>query len=202
MTEHVRGPLRPRPPVEPAVLAAFADAVDACRDVQEALASTHPAAATSDRVTALLREAAGLLADSRVPEDDALVGRVRDRPGRGHPVVPPLRVDTRTTGRLTGSVVLPRTWTGTGGAHGGTLPFLFDEAFGALANSGDRPYGRTAALHVDYRSVTPLEREMQLVALFDREEGRKRYLTATLHAGDVLVAEANALFVVLKPGQA
>jgi acyl-coenzyme A thioesterase PaaI-like protein len=191
------------PPVEPAVLAAFGDAVDACRDVQEALASTRPSAATSARVAALLHEAAGLLADCRVPEDDALVGRVPG-PSRAavHPVVPPLRVDTRTSERLTGRVVLPRTWTGTGGAHGGTLPFLFDEAFGALANSGGRPYGRTAALHVDYRSVTPLERELRLEALFDREEGRKRFLTATLHAGEVLVAEANALFVVLKPGQA
>jgi hypothetical protein len=36
---------------------------------------------------------------------------------------------------------------------------------------------------------------------YEREEGRKRFLTGWVRDGDVLVAEAEALFVALRPGQ-
>lgn len=183
------------------MLQAFSNAVEALNAVREALSSTRPPVEVSAEAALRLRAVADLLAPHAVGPDAALVGRVAGVAGRGHPLVPPLVVDARSAERLDGRVVLRRSWIGTGGAHGGTLPLLFDEAFGALANHGDRPYGRTAFLHVDFRSVTPLDRELRLAAVFDREEGRKRFLRGTLHDGEVLVAEAHALFVVLRPGQ-
>jgi hypothetical protein len=60
---------------------------------------------------------------------------------------------------------------GNGAAHGGAIPLVFDEVMGRLANTGGRPPSRTASLHVNYRSITPIERELQLTARFDREEG-------------------------------
>jgi acyl-CoA thioesterase FadM len=64
-----------------------------------------------------------------------------------------------------------------------------------------RSPARTAYLHVDFRHVTPVETELQVRVRFDREEGRKRFLRGTLHDGDTLCAEAEGLFVALRPGQ-
>jgi hypothetical protein len=36
---------------------------------------------------------------------------------------------------------------------------------------------------------------------FESEQGRKRFLRGTVHHGDRLCAEAEGLFVELKPGQ-
>ena len=66
---------------------------------------------------------------------------------------------------------------------------------------GSRPPARTAYLHVNYRNITPIERELQLTARFDREEGRKRFLSGELRDGDTLCADVEGLFVALRPGQ-
>jgi hypothetical protein len=76
-----------------------------------------------------------------------------------------------------------------------------DEILGRLANSGGRTRSRTAYLHVDYRSVTPIGEELTFDGRFDRVEGRKRYLSGRMYRGEVLVTEANGLFVELRPGQ-
>ena len=55
---------------------------------------------------------------------------------------------------------------------------------------------------MNYRSITPIDVELTLSGRFDREEGRKRFLVAELRAGDTLLADAEGLFVALKPGQA
>ncbi|APB01194.1 hypothetical protein NS506_07169 [Nocardia seriolae] len=60
---------------------------------------------------------------------------------------------------------------------------------------------RTAFLHVDYRSITPLNTELKVHGWVERQEGRKVFVRATLHDGDRLCAEAHGLFVLLKPGQ-
>ena len=41
-----------------------------------------------------------------------------------------------------------------------------------------------------------------MIVRFDREEGRKRYLTGEIRHGERLCAEAHGLFVVLRPGSA
>ncbi|MBE7162235.1 MAG: hypothetical protein INR72_13400 [Williamsia herbipolensis] len=60
---------------------------------------------------------------------------------------------------------------------------------------------RTAYLTVNYRSITPLYRDLTVRTGIDRIDGRKIFVTATMHDGDRLCAEADGLFVALKPGQ-
>jgi hypothetical protein len=70
-----------------------------------------------------------------------------------------------------------------------------------LGNSGGRTRARTAYLHVNYRAITPVDHELVLRAAIGREEDRKRFVTGTLHDGERLVADAEGLFVELRPGQ-
>jgi hypothetical protein len=48
---------------------------------------------------------------------------------------------------------------------------------------------------------TPIEPEWQLTARFDREEGRKRFLSGKRRDGGRLCADVEGLFVALRPGQ-
>ena len=73
---------------------------------------------------------------------------------------------------------------------------------GRLANTGGRarPRGpRTCTSATG--AITPIDRELQLTARFDREEGRKRFLSAELRDGGTLCAEAEGLLVALRPGR-
>jgi acyl-coenzyme A thioesterase PaaI-like protein len=90
---------------------------------------------------------------------------------------------------------------GNGAAHGGTLPLLFDDVMGRIANSGSRAVARTAYLHVNYRKVTPIGVELEVEAKVDRIEGRKRWVTGRLLQDGTVLADAEALFVELLPGQ-
>jgi len=72
---------------------------------------------------------------------------------------------------------------------------------GQLANAGDRPPSRTAYLHTDYRSITPIGKDLSVRGWFVSEEGRKRVLRAELKDGDTLCAEAEGLFIALRPDQ-
>jgi hypothetical protein len=86
-------------------------------------------------------------------------------------------------------------------AHGGTLPLLFDEILGRLANAGGRSMARTAYITVNYRQVTPIGVELSLDATLDAIEGRKRWCSGRLFNDHTLIAEAEGLFVQLLPGQ-
>lgn len=103
--------------------------------------------------------------------------------------------------RLSGSVNFGRFHVGRGAAHGGAISLVFDEVMGALAGSRQRSRTRTAYLHVDFRAVTPIEKELNVQAWFDSEVGRKRFLRASISDGDVVCAEAHGLWIELKPGQ-
>jgi acyl-coenzyme A thioesterase PaaI-like protein len=114
----------------------------------------------------------------------------------------PFVADEQDETSITGRVVFDRFYLGgNGAAHGGALPLLFDEVLGMLGNSAGRTRARTAYLHVNYRAITPVDRELVLRAAIEREDGRKRFVTSTLHDGDRLVADAEGLFVELRPGQ-
>lgn len=83
----------------------------------------------------------------------------------------------------------------------GPSPLLFDEVLGQLANSGEREPSRTAYLHTDYRAITPIGAELEVRGWFVSEQGRKRILRAELTHGDTVCAEAEGLFIVLRPDQ-
>jgi hypothetical protein len=187
------------PPVPPA---GYAELIEAVRTLQDRFTAAAPPAEVVDEVTATLRAAADRLAAYEVDERRQLAGHLPDLPGRGQAMIPPLVIEREDERTSEGHVTIGRFYLGANGAvHGGALPPVVDDLLGRLANSGDRVPCRTAYLRVDYRSITPVDQKLTVRGWFDREEGRKRFLRATIHAGDVLCAEADALFVALKPGQ-
>lgn len=141
-------------------------------------------------------------AEYEAAESEAPAGSRLDLPGRGHPFLLPHIVDHWSDTRVEARVTFTQFHLGgNGAAHGGSLPLLFDEVLGRLANSNGRNIARTAYIHVNYRHITPVGRELRLEATLDREEGRKRYASGLLLDGEVVVSDAEGLFVELRPGQ-
>lgn len=180
----------------------FPAMIDALRTLQDRLTAAAPPEDLVAEVTRTLTDLSARLEPHTVGERAQLTGHLVHLPGRGQTMAPVLHIDEHDHDHVRGRVTFGRFYLGGNGAvHGGAIPLLFDEIMGRLANTGGRPPSRTAYLHVDYRSITPVEAELRVEARFDREEGRKRFLTGTLHHGDILCAEAEGLFVALRPGQ-
>jgi acyl-coenzyme A thioesterase PaaI-like protein len=179
----------------------FGRLIDNLRVLQDRVTAARPPADVISAVADQLAAAAELLARYGVAEPDQVTGHRPDLPGRGQTMAPVFLVDEWDAEHASGRVTFGRFYLGGNGAvHGGAIPLLFDDVIGRLANTG-RSVARTAYLHVDFRSVTPIEKPLRLRARFYREEGRKRFIHATLHDGDRLCAEADGLFVMLRPGQ-
>lgn len=79
-------------------------------------------------------------------------------------------------------------------AHGGAVATLFDEVLGVAATAAGAT-GMTAGLEVRYRGGTPLGVPLRVVAHCVRRDGRKSFASGELMSGDVVVAEATAVFV-------
>jgi hypothetical protein len=79
---------------------------------------------------------------------------------------------------------------------------LFDSLLGFTAFRLSRSRAqRTAFLHVDYRKIAPVEKQLLLDAGLDGIEDRKIFVSGRVLDGDVVLAEAHALFVKLRAGQ-
>jgi acyl-coenzyme A thioesterase PaaI-like protein len=120
--------------------------------------------------------------------------------GRANPMAAPLvsQVVRREDGTeiVEGRVTVGRRYEGPpNGVHGGYVAGLFDDVLGAAQALIDGPSGLTGTLHVRYRNVTPLDTELVFRAWIDHVSGRRIKAHATCHAGEVLTAEAEALFV-------
>lgn len=150
-----------------------------------------------------LQKVCDLLAPFDTDEWSSPSGRRLDLPMRGNLLAVPMKVKKTDTGELRGWARFRRFHLGRNGAvHGGAIALLFDSLLGTaswLLTGG--PYQRTAYLHVNYRSIVPIETELQIDAGISRVEGRKIFVEARLCDGDTLLTDAEALFVRLKPGQ-
>jgi len=188
------------PELAPAA-ASFPTMIDALRVLQNRITGSVPGAELAAEVSRTLSDLAIQLGAHAVDEPAQLAGRM-DLPGRGQAMVPVIYLDEQDEQHAVGRVTFGRFYLGgNGAAHGGAIPLVFDDVMGRLANTGGRLPSRTAYLRVNYRSITPIDRELQLTARFDREEGRKRFLSGELRDGSTLCAEAEGLFVALRPGQ-
>jgi acyl-coenzyme A thioesterase PaaI-like protein len=100
---------------------------------------------------------------------------------------------------IVGRVTYPIQFEGPPGCvHGGFLAMAFDELLGyAQAESGNP--GMTAHIEVDFRAPSPLGTELVFRARCDRVEGRKIHVSADLHHGDQLCAQARAIFISMRP---
>ncbi|MCP2288565.1 PaaI family thioesterase [Nocardia amikacinitolerans] len=151
---------------------------------------------------AILKELNDKLDAAVVDEWSAPTWTRVDLPARGNITLPPFVVDRADRDGVTARITF-RTYHlgGNRAAHGGQIAIGFDDLLGMAAAVHAGAVTRTASLTVDYRSITPLNTELRLHAWAERQEGRKVYVRATLHDGERLCAEANGLFIVLKPGQ-
>lgn len=182
--------------------AEYGDMIAALRDFLDHVAAAAPDTATIVALKQDLRGWADRLAQSAVPERRQIFARRLDLPGRGQTMSPNFIPTAGDHEKVEGSVTFGRYFLGGGGAvHGGAIPLLFDEVLGRLASSGDRAPARTAYLHTDFRSITPVGEELAVRAWFVSEQGRKRVLRAQLTHGDTLCAEAEGLFIELRPDQ-
>ncbi len=180
----------------------FAAVIGELRRVQSLVNSTRPSDDVADLAAARLGEIAELLAPWSASEWRSPAGKRIDLPGRGHPLLPHFVIGERTAEAITARVVFDRFYLGGNDAvHGGALSLLFDEVLGLLGNPDVAAIARTAYLHVNYRSIAPLDVELELRGAYDRCEGRKRYISGTLHHGNVIVADDEELFVELLAGQ-
>jgi acyl-coenzyme A thioesterase PaaI-like protein len=176
--------------------------IAALRAFLDDVAAAAPDAATTVALTDDLHRWADRLGQFAVPERRQIFARRLDLPGRGQTMSPSFIPIAGDREKVAGKVTFGRYFLGGGGAvHGGAIPLLFDEVLGRLASSGDRAPARTAYLHTDFRSITPVGVELAVRAWFVSEQGRKRVLRAQLTHGDTLCAEAEGLFIELRPDQ-
>jgi acyl-coenzyme A thioesterase PaaI-like protein len=91
---------------------------------------------------------------------------------------------------------------GNSAVHGGMIPLLYDWHFGMIVSTAGLSPSRTAYLHVDYRSITPIDERLTARGRIGEIDGRKVFVTATMTAADgTLLSEANGLMVRLLPHQ-
>ncbi len=182
--------------------AGYPEMIDQLRVLLDQVRAATPPPAVVSEVSKLTQELSEHLLPYLAPEPDWVSGKLSRVPGRAQLLVPVFSVDELDDQHMAGRVRFGQHYLGSNGAvHGGAIPLLFDDILGRLAITGGRSSSRTAYLHVDYRSITPVDEDLRIECWFDREEGRKRFLRGILRRGDQVCAEVNGLFVALRPGQ-
>jgi acyl-coenzyme A thioesterase PaaI-like protein len=177
--------------------------IDAVRTLQDL---TRAADAPDDVITeaaGLVEKVSTLLEPYSADEWNSPSGRRMDLPNRGNILAIPLDLHKVDDTHIAGTALFRRFHLGrNGAAHGGAVAQLFDALLGytAFTLSGSRAQ-RTAFLHVDYRKIAVVEKELTVDASLDGVEDRKIFVSGRLLDGDAVVAEAHALFVKLRPGQ-
>jgi acyl-coenzyme A thioesterase PaaI-like protein len=177
--------------------------IDAVRRLQDhARAVDAPDDVITDAAD-LLDKVSALLTPFDADEWSSPSGRRMDLPMRGSILTVPMSAHKTEDGRIQGWARFARFHLGRNGAvHGGSIGMLFDTVLGltsAVLTGGPRQ--RTAYLHINYRQIVPIEKKLQIDAAVDRVDGRKIFISGRLSDGDTVLADAEALFVLLKPGQ-
>ena len=118
--------------------------------------------------------------------------------GASNPIAPPVRVEV--DGRVVrASANLTRPYEGPPGfVHGAVIASVFDLLLG-LANVVSGNPAMTGTLTVRYLRPTPLFTDLTFTTETDRAEGRKVFVRGTLHADGAPTAEAEGIFVQMRP---
>jgi acyl-coenzyme A thioesterase PaaI-like protein len=126
--------------------------------------------------------------------------------GLENPIAPPIRVrvvhgeDGRFS-RLVGEANFDYQYEGPPTCvHGGIIAETFDEVLGAATIASGNP-GMTGTLTIRYRRPTPLRTDLRIEAHLTGRSGRKIKAWAGLYDGDQLTAEAEGLFIEVRPTQ-
>ncbi len=84
--------------------------------------------------------------------------------------------------------------------HGGVIAETFDEMLGAANMVAGNP-GMTGTLTIRYRTPTPLRTPLRIEARCLDRDGRKIRTWGGIYHGDRLTAEAEGLFIEVRPTQ-
>lgn len=181
--------------------------VEAVRTLQDLARGADAPDGVITEAAGLLEKVTDLLEPYRADEWHSPSGRRFDLPNRGNILQVPTVLSRTDDGRIAGQATFRRFHLGrNGAAHGGAVALLFDSLLGYTAYKLTQSrYQRTAYLHVNYRRIAPVETPLHVEARIDRIEGRKIFVEGRLLSGDsegeAVLADAEALFVKLKPGQ-
>lgn len=198
------------PGAEPTpIQAAKRRAGDAVRQLTEQLAGTDAGEemllAIAEEIESMVRSFrgapraayTGFAEAANAPDAERMGGTLLDRSpvmGLANPIAPPMQLRMASE-RVEGIVTFGAAYEGPPGCvHGGWIAAAFDEVLGASQSLSGKA-GMTAYLHIDYRSPTPLHRELRFEGELDRVEGRKIFTRGRVFDGDVLCAEAQGLFI-------
>lgn len=177
--------------------------VEAVRTLQDHARAVDAPDEVITEAAGLIEDVSKLLAPYYGDEWNSPSGRRMDLPNRGNILQVPFYLAKTDDGRIRGTATFRRYHLGRNGAvHGGALGLLFDSALGYTASKLTKsPYQRTAFLHINYRKIVPIKKELQIDAGIVRIDGRKIFVEGRLLDGDTLLTDAEALFVKLRPGQ-
>lgn len=177
--------------------------VEAVRTAQDLARGADAPDDVVTRAADLIESANRLLAPFEADEWHSPSGRRFDLPNRGSILSVPVDLHVTDDGRIRGTALFRRFHLGRNGAvHGGSLAHLFDSLLGFTAfKLSDSKAQRTAFLHVNYRHIAVIDKELQVESWIDRIENRKIFVAGRLVDGDTVLCDAEALFVKLKPGQ-
>lgn len=177
--------------------------VEAVRTLQDHAKAVDAPDDVINRAAGLIEDVTALLAPYWADEWTSPPGRRLDLPNRGNILQVPAELAKTDDGRVRGTAEFRRFHLGRNGAlHGGSIAMLFDSVLGYTAAKLTRsPYQRTAYLHVNYRQIVPVEKELQVDAGIERIDGRKIFVEGRITDGDAVLADGEALFVRLRPGQ-
>jgi acyl-coenzyme A thioesterase PaaI-like protein len=177
--------------------------IAALRRLQDLTVSTDPGGPLWADAAAHLESACAILDGHRVPETDAVAGRVLSIPGLAHPLMPPWSVTASGAEGVTMAGHFTEAHIGGNRAvHGGIIPLLYDWLLGMIVTAANIRPTRTAFLHVDYRNITPIDEPLEARGVITEVDGRKVFIEATMTAADgTVLSEANGLMVRLLPHQ-
>lgn len=190
------------PPGPPELEEAYDAMIGEVRGMLDALAGASFDVEAANRLRMQVAHLAAGMRAHQLDERDRLWGHWWDRPGRGQAMVPKIYDELTGPEETSAKVVFGRFHVGENmAAHGGAVATLFDDLLGWLLVRLNLPPARTAYIHTNFRSVTPVGVELAVRGWIDRLDGRKRFVRGELRHGDTVCADVDGLWVELRPGQ-
>ncbi|HLX88478.1 MAG TPA: PaaI family thioesterase, partial [Acidimicrobiales bacterium] len=203
----------PRPPAGAGEVAPGADPRVALADAQRRITSASIGRPLSDSLLTLVAGELSAIAD-RLEEEAGPGRRARSQPdpagdpqhffptspviGFANPIAPPVVVEAHSGG-LRGTAFFDYPYEGPPTCvHGGVIAMVFDELLGAANIVAGCP-AMTGTLTIRYRKPTPLRTTLHLEAACLGRQGRKITARGTISHGDLLLAEAEGIFIELIP---
>jgi len=185
--------------------AAKRDFAAAVREILEELDMAAMPASRFEQETAKLRGLAEELRESHAPSSAAAspgytgMENFYDRSpivGHANPIAPPASLEHCPEEQcVRGEVEFGKAFEGAPGlVHGGFLAALLDEALGCVTVYSGAS-GMTGEYTLRFVHPTRIKMPLRFEARFDRREGRKIYVSATLWDGETLTVKATGIFI-------